>query len=284
MPIKETPVGFRRNGKKQACEPCRKGKLACDHGSPFCGRCTRRKTTSKCIYHPAPMTKDPRKDSQASAQRPSTSSESSSQLHSPQTIESSSHASHTTTQQDGSESGLAGSFHTPAQQTEDQVIRNAMTGLGRPKTGWKNLVFPSSARYYGPTSFAAIFSENQTKLNEDSLDIREDSRKHPGAWPFGQPLLGRTRPNAPSSRERQTFLALWNIPTKEICNVLLSPPGLSVRSLSLMILRRCVASLWSTFEAEMNAPRTADSLLVVSDAMFKNEELPLPEPPEDGYE
>ena len=57
MPPKENSVGYRRNGKKQACEPCRKGKLGCDHGAPFCGRCVRRKTTSKCIYHPAPMTR-----------------------------------------------------------------------------------------------------------------------------------------------------------------------------------------------------------------------------------
>ena len=51
-------IGYRRNGKKQACEPCRKGKLACDHGAPHCGRCLRRKTTTRCIYHPAPMTRN----------------------------------------------------------------------------------------------------------------------------------------------------------------------------------------------------------------------------------
>ncbi len=58
MPPKENEIGYRRNGKKQACEPCRKGKLACDHGAPFCGRCVRRKTTARCIYHPAPMTRN----------------------------------------------------------------------------------------------------------------------------------------------------------------------------------------------------------------------------------
>lgn len=48
---------YRRNGKLQACEPCRKGKLRCDHFMPHCGRCIKRGKTDKCVYHPAPLTK-----------------------------------------------------------------------------------------------------------------------------------------------------------------------------------------------------------------------------------
>ncbi|KAF1840198.1 uncharacterized protein K460DRAFT_348380 [Cucurbitaria berberidis CBS 394.84] len=48
---------FRRNGKLQACEPCRKGKLRCDHMLPTCGRCARRNKPEQCVYHPAPLTK-----------------------------------------------------------------------------------------------------------------------------------------------------------------------------------------------------------------------------------
>ncbi|KAF2014483.1 hypothetical protein BU24DRAFT_215006 [Aaosphaeria arxii CBS 175.79] len=48
---------FRRNGKLQSCEPCRKGKLRCDHMMPHCGRCIRRNKTEQCVYHPAPLTK-----------------------------------------------------------------------------------------------------------------------------------------------------------------------------------------------------------------------------------
>ncbi|PYH92459.1 putative chromatin structure remodeling complex protein RSC3 [Aspergillus ellipticus CBS 707.79] len=47
----------RRNGQLSSCEPCRKGKLRCDHKTPICGRCARRNQASLCIYHPAPMTK-----------------------------------------------------------------------------------------------------------------------------------------------------------------------------------------------------------------------------------
>ncbi|KAI2603161.1 uncharacterized protein GGS25DRAFT_526202 [Hypoxylon fragiforme] len=40
----------RPNGRLQACDPCRKRKLACDHTQPICGRCTKRKQESECVY------------------------------------------------------------------------------------------------------------------------------------------------------------------------------------------------------------------------------------------
>ncbi|KAL1632681.1 hypothetical protein SLS56_003378 [Neofusicoccum ribis] len=48
---------YRRNGKLQSCEPCRKGKLRCDHIMPACGRCMRRNKQDQCVYHPAPLTR-----------------------------------------------------------------------------------------------------------------------------------------------------------------------------------------------------------------------------------
>src|ERR1700734_740005 len=84
MPPKENEIGYRRNGKKQACEPCRKGKLACDHGAPFCGRCVRRKTTARCIYHPAPMTQNRATAMTSPQQSPDLLAGQTSQLQSPQ--------------------------------------------------------------------------------------------------------------------------------------------------------------------------------------------------------
>src|SRR3954468_2128889 len=51
------PVTKRRNGRLQACEPCRIGKSRCDHSIPVCNRCTARGQHGSCVYHPAPMTK-----------------------------------------------------------------------------------------------------------------------------------------------------------------------------------------------------------------------------------
>ncbi|KAF2165409.1 hypothetical protein M409DRAFT_24259 [Zasmidium cellare ATCC 36951] len=56
-PVVSVTPAFRRNGKLFSCEPCRRGKLRCDHNSPVCGRCARRNKPDQCIYHPAPLTK-----------------------------------------------------------------------------------------------------------------------------------------------------------------------------------------------------------------------------------
>ncbi|EME48148.1 hypothetical protein DOTSEDRAFT_147401 [Dothistroma septosporum NZE10] len=56
----------RRNGKAASCEPCRRGKIRCDHQRPTCGRCQRRNLTAQCFYHPAPLTK-PRGSGSAAA-------------------------------------------------------------------------------------------------------------------------------------------------------------------------------------------------------------------------
>lgn len=53
----EGSVPKRRNGKQQACEPCRKAKIACDHSLPVCERCKRRRVVEKCVYLDKPMTK-----------------------------------------------------------------------------------------------------------------------------------------------------------------------------------------------------------------------------------
>jgi hypothetical protein len=48
----------------------------------------------------------------------------------------------------------------------------------------KDALYRRSARYYGPTSFSAVFAEHQANLNEDLLDLGEDGRKHPATWPL----------------------------------------------------------------------------------------------------
>lgn len=53
-------VASRRNGTHASCEPCRIGKIRCDHQRPVCGRCQRRGMVSKCYVHPNPLTKSQR--------------------------------------------------------------------------------------------------------------------------------------------------------------------------------------------------------------------------------
>jgi hypothetical protein len=151
---------------------------------------------------------------------------------------------------------------------------------------WMHTVYRRSTRYYGPTSFSAVFSEHQAKLNEDLLDIGEDSRKHPGAWQFGQPLLGRERPNGPTARITQVIKALWNIPAEEVCETLLTKVLSSMRDVAFdhVMIKHCIETLYSTFGTELAAPRSAEKFVYMSKVIFKNEERPLPPSSDDGME
>lgn len=67
--MSQSEVSLRRNGRLQACEPCRRSKHRCDHSSPICNRCVVLRKKALCVYHPAPMTKV-RRGSVASPARP----------------------------------------------------------------------------------------------------------------------------------------------------------------------------------------------------------------------
>lgn len=300
MPPKENAVGYRRNGKKQACEPCRKGKLACDHGAPFCGRCVRRKTTTKCIYHPAPMTRG--RGSSASIpilqQTPNDSINQAIHFSTSPASATSNPPFFPSPQSLSREALSAGATPDSAIAAARPSTAPNTTKMGQPRGTWKTAVYPRSRKFYGPTSFSAIFSEHHAKLNEDLLDIGEDKRKHPGAWLYGQPLLGFTRPNGPTERERTTLRALWNIPSKETCEMLVTPSrAIRCPSLNFRLFKHCVTTLFSTFGNELDLPRGAQPILdwrdrgedpppliTISDALFKNEEMPLPPDPDDGLE
>lgn len=102
---------------------------------------------------------------------------------------------------------------------------------------------------------------------------------------FGQPLLGRERPSAPTVRMNQIVKALFNIPSKEICERLLGTfSSLHHFLMNPVVLRHCVETLWSTFGAELAEPRTPEKLSLIADVLFQNEGKPLPPPPEDGME
>ncbi|KAI1082156.1 hypothetical protein F5B20DRAFT_532246 [Whalleya microplaca] len=45
----------RPNGRLQACNPCHKRKLACDHTQPICNRCRKRKQGGECVYLVGPV-------------------------------------------------------------------------------------------------------------------------------------------------------------------------------------------------------------------------------------
>jgi hypothetical protein len=290
MPPLDLNVGYRRNGKKQACEPCRKGKLACDHGAPHCGRCVRRKTTSKCIYHPAPMTRGKVPGTPTTTRVNQRADSTLANAHNQSQVQEVSH----NYLNPGPVSVLE--YHSigiqttgPACSTENpfdqqHTFSNARYP-GNSQTNWKKAVYQRSSRYYGPTSFSAVFSEHQAKLNEELLFIGEDVRKHPGSWLFGEPLLGRQRPNTPVIRTTHVIKALWNIPSRETCDKLFNSfKSMHDATLDPTMISHCISSLWSTFQTELGTARANEPLAIIADVLFINEETPLPPSPDDGME
>ncbi|KAH8687704.1 hypothetical protein BGZ60DRAFT_522354 [Tricladium varicosporioides] len=286
----EGGIGYRRNGKKQACEPCRKGKLACDHGVPFCGRCTRRNTTNRCIYHPNPMTKV---RLPATSQNPALAIQTSLPLNPSQqtTGVSCPIDSNLISPTSGIGNGIQSLNVTKENRPGCQLThwpKASIEPTRRHADCWKTAEYPKSAKFYGPTSISSVFSEHKSPESEDLLNIGEDSRKHPGAWPFGQPLLGRARPNAPDVRRKEVVKALWNIPSKEICEDLIarvsSTQAIHNIAMNTVMMKHCNTTLWSTFGTQLEAPRSDQALTVIAEVLFKNEEHPLPDSPEDGVE
>ena len=269
-------IHLRRNGKQQACEPCRELKVSCDHTRPHCRRCLRKQAAARCIYHPAPMTRTGAEGVQGRLLTPKrTPGVSSDRLRkSPQgstaapfypelnhAVQTSPHVS--------APAPVANSKgnHTEAHNMYD---KNTETEIG----------FSRTARYYGPTSFSSVFTENCL------LDSNEDyKRRRPSSSQFGQPLLERDRSSAPAIRKNQIITALSNIPGRDVFESLTDNfQSQNHIMLNIVLVKHAFAGLWSTFGEQLSVPRTSEKLNLIADALFKNEEKPLPPTPDDGIE
>lgn len=161
---------YRRNGKLQSCEPCRKSKLRCDHVVPICGRCVKRKCAEKCVYHPNPLTKSPK--SQAVAKLPLTPATSITEGTSPvllATIESSepnsphslSFCNLEVSESDNREAPPQASANLNRAASAPPLYSHSCDGeLGRVNPG-----------FFGATNFMCIFSENLSKLGVASTEL-----------------------------------------------------------------------------------------------------------------
>jgi hypothetical protein len=98
-------------------------------------------------------------------------------------------------------------------------------------------------------------------------------------------LVGRYRPNAPDVRRKEVVKALWNIPSREVCEALLNKSSeIHDLVISPVMVKHCLTTLWTTFGVELVTPLSGDNLAVIADVLFKNEESPLATSSEDGLE
>ncbi|PPJ54981.1 hypothetical protein CBER1_05643 [Cercospora berteroae] len=182
---------YRRNGKLFSCEPCRRGKLRCDHSTPICGRCARRGKESECVYHPAPLTK-PRMSSGAGPLRTSNPSRTLPQVPYP-TERLDTQRSHalasppsSTNTTSGQEEALLHVNGTSLGQSP--IVRSPLVQMVSPATGSSRLSSRDSHRspasamsfrdsktgYLGATSYSAVYEENSSILQTPEVDEARD--------------------------------------------------------------------------------------------------------------
>ena len=236
----------RRNGKQQACEPCRKAKIACDHTFPVCDRCKRRKVSEKCVFLDAPMTRSP-----AERKRDSTFN-----LPTPKTASSAS----------------------PAPCLSPRLQPKSIASESGP--------FIKSGGFFGPTNFGAVFVENRENLGHDDIQISNDSEPYVRTNDSLQSqtfLMIAGHECCDSPRVYLGMKLLTALPDHNTCKFLLewyfkNSHECTFPKPSVMA---CSSSFWSTFDQHLKEPRRLEDLKIVSELICTNAESPAPDDFED---
>ncbi|KAH8656163.1 hypothetical protein BGZ60DRAFT_385064 [Tricladium varicosporioides] len=249
----------RRNGKQQACEPCRKAKMACDHSLPTCERCKRRKAITKCVYLAAPMTRLPRQDSNRDKKA----------------IHSLAH------------------ILTPTPSTSEATSKSpeeSRVSLQEPTT--KSIATPSSGGpfiksggFFGPNNFSASFFENGESMVSDNGDIPVSNETLTESVLLTESLQSQTflmlAGNQGQGCPRLTLGAkvLRALPDRQTCHFLLE--WYFEKCYECVFYREsvmsCANSLWSTFGSFLGDQRKEEDLEHVSGIICNNSKTALDE-------
>lgn len=217
----------RRNGSEPACEPCRKGKLRCDHKKPFCGRCVRRQQTNCCIYHPAPMTRSARINyatSKASVHEG---------------------ASPGSRSRPGAQQGSlysAPASHPPPTPVEENARRSPV--FRQRETD-------------GATRFSAVFTENESSLINVGSRLSNIDRTSTTQ----SPLLETEQDLLPQDCMKEGIECLRYFPTRQVCERLLEiGAGLNDTAVPYRMIQTWISHIWTTYEYHLTPPASAESL------------------------
>lgn len=239
----------RHNGQPQACEPCRKAKIRCDHESPKCSRCALRNLN--CIYHPAPMTK----------RRPPTS-------HTPIHFNPTLPADLLTTQ------NVSSTFHIPSESSVGVAISlppaelspAASSGVtARSSASKRNMLFQEQLGQHETTRFSAVFVENQDSFGAVMVDATNSDYHE----------LGREPDVMARSRVDLAVRTLLNFPSVRTCDMLLTGIyDLYDVWLSPTMVQQCLKQVWTEYASELGEPRTRESVFRVANDLFINQKRP----------
>lgn len=205
----------RRNGRKPACEPCRRRKLACDHGYPSCTRC--QKQSVNCIYLENPSTRAGKEDQRQCS------------LASPPRLPD------------------ASNLITPLSLRKNEIFSN-----GSPSSSQRTPVLDHSAEYLGPTSFTSVFMEHSEHFEVDHA-LRQSEQNDWGKSndkeldPPGTLGLSLDR-----QLLHLGVQVLRNIPDEWSCNVLFSKHVNPNDGWIRMAGQALSDSMWHTYGKELN--------------------------------
>ncbi|KAJ5963433.1 uncharacterized protein N7479_003309 [Penicillium vulpinum] len=239
----------RHNGQLQACEPCRKAKIRCDHGSPKCSRCVLR--SLNCIYHPAPMTK----------RRAPTS-------HTPIHFDATLPADLLTTQ------NVSSSFQIPTESSIGAGISlpptdpspAASSGLtARSSASKRNMLFQEELGQHETTRFSAVFVENQDSFGAVMLDAANSNHHE----------LGREPDVTARSRVELAVRTLLNFPSARTCDMIMTGiHHIYDVWLSPTMIQQCLKQVWTEYASELGELRTRESVSRVANDLFLNHKRP----------
>ncbi|PYH92282.1 FAD dependent oxidoreductase superfamily [Aspergillus ellipticus CBS 707.79] len=244
---------MRHNGQPQACEPCRKSKIRCDHESPQCSRCALRGLD--CVYHPAPMTK--RRLTSASQLDVSPTPF--------QPVITSPIAP-----------SIDRSFQLPIDSPRDppptanialprEAVPGSATSSGLSShAGQQNTLFRKRVGRHETTRFSAVFFENQDSFGPGILDA-------PGISHEAPPELDET----PRPQMALAVSTLLQFPTARTCGMLLA--GIHHVYdvwVSPTLIRQCLDQVWTEYGDSLGPRRSRESVREMATDLFANSHTP----------
>lgn len=221
----------RRNGKEQACEPCRKAKMRCDHTLPLCQNCRRRGITEKCIYVEAPQTRP--KSQRASGSNP--------KILNPSQVAAYAHSARLNI--------TSPEYPTPKEEEDEGEAS----------------IFRRSSGFYGPTSFSAVFQDNESDLGPK---VKSPQDQSPAQIPDE---IDRTMEEM-SAKTALGIKVLSQLPNQTTCDRLLelyASKGMD-KGFHQPTVIYCMSSFWTTFGPVLRSPRKSKDLRDIAQLLTRN--------------
>ena len=272
-----------------------KAKLACDHALPVCGRCMNRNTNAHCVYHPAPMTgTGVRKRTRVTAspkQLQATPQVTLNAEYDP------AHHEVSANPDDNDRSvlltlntGIVSTTGTiesvpisvnTSSRNRHHLISDSIAPKDLPNHSNRQgsgILMKESSGFYGPTSFASVFLENQGNFSSTLDDVGEDGGEEGTREPWHPTFVnGIPATHAQASiRLDMGSRILGQLPSQDICQRLIQTHYWPTSPIPHHALTEyIITSTWSVYGNYLQEQRNSRGLDMMAKQVFLNEQAPL---------